>query len=83
MKAAAFVPDEPTPCQDDPEMWFPAPAAAGGRDESRRARKLCSQCPAQQACLDFALEHDEAYGIWGGLTALQRAALRLVPGQAR
>jgi WhiB family redox-sensing transcriptional regulator len=31
------------------------------------AREVCQACPAQLACLDFALEHDEDDGLWGGV----------------
>jgi WhiB family transcriptional regulator, redox-sensing transcriptional regulator len=39
------------------------------------ARRFCQGCPIQRACLTFALENGEMFGIWGGLTANERARL--------
>lgn len=42
-------------------------------EEIEEAKALCSRCPARAACLDFAVAHDEQYGVWGGLTADERS----------
>ena len=39
------------------------------------AQRLCRRCPAREACLQYALEHEE-FGIWGGTTDDQREAMR-------
>lgn len=36
----------------------------------------CSDCPIREMCLQFAMDHPEEQGIWGGLTSRQRKALR-------
>lgn len=46
----------------------------------RHARLICSTCPVRQACLEYALEVEEPYGIWGGLDEKERAK---VLGQRR
>lgn len=59
------------PCvQTDPELWFPE---KGG--SIRTPVRLCGECPFLAACRAWALAHpqDAAHGIWGGLTARQRA----------
>lgn len=33
-------------------------------------------CPVRDACLLFALTNNERFGVWGGMTALARKALR-------
>lgn len=38
----------------------------------REAKQICSQCPVIQECLDYALEHDERFGVWGGLSERER-----------
>lgn len=38
----------------------------------RQAIKLCSRCPFKQACADWALEHRQVYGVWGGVPAKTR-----------
>mgnify|MGYP003336021954 FL=1 len=40
-----------------------------------KALSICAACPLQKACLSYALDNEE-YGVWGGTTESQRAALR-------
>lgn len=39
------------------------------------AKKLCAGCTVKTACLEWALKH-EAFGVWGGTTAIERKKLR-------
>ena len=39
-------------------------------------RAMCSQCPVSTPCRDYALEHPELEGIWGGTDAYERRRLR-------
>ncbi|RUQ21228.1 MULTISPECIES: WhiB family transcriptional regulator [Kocuria] len=57
--------------QTDPEAFFPE---KGG--STRDAKRVCSECPVSQACLDYALARDERFGIWGGLSERERRRLR-------
>jgi len=41
----------------------------------RSAKAICQDCPVRDECLDHALRHDERYGIWGGLTDVERRHL--------
>lgn len=36
------------------------------------AKRICRRCPVQLACLQAAVEAEEPFGIWGGLTAQER-----------
>jgi WhiB family transcriptional regulator, redox-sensing transcriptional regulator len=55
----------------DPEAWYPDTG-----DPAVRARKICwTRCPVQLLCLDYAIEHNERHGIWGGLSREQRDQL--------
>lgn len=42
----------------------------------RRAKKICGMCSVKTPCLRYALTNEIEYGIWGGLTPKQRAALK-------
>lgn len=53
--------------ETDPEAYF---VEKGG--STRPAKRVCAGCPVRQECLDYALEHDEAFGVWGGLSARER-----------
>lgn len=55
----------------DPEIFFPD---KGG--STREAKAICATCPVATQCADYALEHDERFGIWGGLSKRERRRLR-------
>jgi WhiB family redox-sensing transcriptional regulator len=57
--------------QTDPEAFFPE---KGG--STREAKSVCRGCEVRQECLEYALAHDERYGIWGGLSERERRKLR-------
>ena len=44
------------------------------RSRESQAKRICSACLVQSQCLDYALLTREPYGIWGGLTELERRA---------
>lgn len=57
--------------QTDPEAFFPE---KGG--STREAKKVCASCEVRAECLDYALAHDERFGIWGGLSERERRKLK-------
>ncbi len=57
--------------QTDPELFFPE---KGG--STRQAKQVCAACPVRAQCLEYALAHDECFGVWGGLSAWERRPLR-------
>lgn len=57
--------------QTDPEAFFPE---KGG--STREAKRVCATCEVRQECLEYALEHDERFGIWGGLSERERRKLK-------
>ncbi|TQM63385.1 WhiB family transcriptional regulator [Klugiella xanthotipulae] len=57
--------------QTDPEAFFPE---KGG--STRDAKKICTSCEVRSQCLEYALENDERFGIWGGLSERERRKLR-------
>jgi WhiB family redox-sensing transcriptional regulator len=53
-----------------PQWWYPR------RGQSlARAREICATCAVRVTCLEYALEHREEFGIWGGLSENQRRRL--------
>lgn len=56
--------------QIDPEAWFPEMGQS-----TRDAKKVCTTCPVQTACLQYALDNGERYGVWGGLSERERRRL--------
>ncbi|TFV58667.1 WhiB family transcriptional regulator [Mycobacterium sp. PS03-16] len=57
--------------QTDPEAFFPE---KGG--STREAKRICQGCEVKDACLEYALAHDERFGIWGGLSERERRRLK-------
>ena len=57
--------------QTDPEAFFPE---KGG--STREAKRICLGCEVRDACLEYALAHDERFGIWGGLSERERRRLK-------
>lgn len=57
--------------QTDPEAFFPE---KGG--STREAKQICNSCDVRSECLEYALGHDERFGIWGGLSERERRRLR-------
>lgn len=57
--------------QTDPEAFFPE---KGG--STREAKRICMGCEVRDECLEYALAHDERFGIWGGLSERERRRLK-------
>lgn len=57
--------------QTDPEAFFPD---KGG--STREAKAVCASCNVRNECLEYALDHDERYGIWGGVSERDRRRLK-------
>jgi WhiB family redox-sensing transcriptional regulator len=54
----------------DPELWFPEPW-----EGDRAAKLICGWCPVRAECLTVAMETNEQYGVWGGLSPNERRRL--------
>jgi WhiB family redox-sensing transcriptional regulator len=57
--------------QADSEAWFPE---KGG--STAYPKKVCRRCPVISECLEFALENDERFGVFGGLSVKERDRLK-------
>jgi WhiB family transcriptional regulator, redox-sensing transcriptional regulator len=57
--------------QTDPEAFFPE---KGG--STREAKRVCRSCEVRAECLEYALENDERFGIWGGLSERERRRIK-------
>jgi WhiB family redox-sensing transcriptional regulator len=55
---------------EDPEIFFPV---QGARPDEARA--ICRSCPHVEPCLEWAVETEQAHGVWGGTSAYERAQL--------
>ena len=59
-------------CVDmDMNIFFPGPGRLGAAD-TRKAVAICRQCPVRTDCLNYALEHPDMAGVWGGTSHRER-----------
>ena len=63
-------------CRDeDPELFFPIGTSGPALTQIEQAVRVCRRCPAVEPCLDWALEHHQEAGVWGGRTEAERRVL--------
>jgi hypothetical protein len=43
---------------------------------TRDAKRLCASCDVREQCLDYALDNDERFGIWGGHSERERRKIK-------
>ena len=58
-------------CKNKPTKWF------FEAEYEKLGKAVCSECPVQQTCLEFAIAIGEyKHGIWGGLPAEARRKIK-------
>ncbi len=57
--------------QTDPDAFYPEKGAS-----PRTAKRICGLCDVKAECLDYALSHNERFGIWGGLSERERRRMQ-------
>jgi WhiB family redox-sensing transcriptional regulator len=57
--------------QTDPEKFFPKKG-----NSTRDAKGVCGGCPVRIQCLQYALDHDERFGVWGGCSERERREMK-------
>jgi WhiB family redox-sensing transcriptional regulator len=64
-------------CRDtEPELFFPIGTTGMATEQIDSAKRVCHNCDAQKACLEFALATNQESGVWGGTTEDERRKLR-------
>ena len=59
-------------CQEtDPDAFFPEKGAA-----TRPAKRICMGCDVRLPCLQYAIDHNEKFGVWGGKSEHERRAIK-------
>ncbi len=78
---------EQAACREHENTLFFGPDAGESELEKQsreqRAKLVCQRCPVQEPCLEFAMETNQKYGIWGGMTDKERASLKRRRARAR
>jgi WhiB family transcriptional regulator, redox-sensing transcriptional regulator len=60
----------------DPDLFFPVGTTGPALLQIEAAKAVCRQCDVRQECLQYALDSNQEYGIWGGLTEEERRYMR-------
>ncbi len=55
----------------EPDLFFPERGAS-----TKEAKEVCRGCVVRENCLEYALDHGEKFGIWGGMSERERRRLR-------
>lgn len=72
MKSDSLEWQKDAACIDkDPELFF-----YRSQREGYLAKEVCRQCDVQIQCLQYALENNEIYGVWGGKNEFERAEIK-------
>ncbi|MEB3031767.1 WhiB family transcriptional regulator [[Mycobacterium] nativiensis] len=64
--------------QIDADVFFPERDDADPTPRAEKvatAKAICALCPVRDECLQAALDNDEEFGVWGGLTKAERNRL--------
>ena len=64
-------------CREADSRIFFHPVGERGTPAAKReqaAKRVCAGCPVLLACRRYALDAEEPYGVWGGLSEEERLA---------
>jgi len=61
---------------EDPELFFPEGNTSAALRQTEEAKAVCRRCEVAAACLKWAIESGQEYGVWGGMSDGERRALK-------
>ena len=61
---------------EDPELFFPIGTSGPALETAEAAKQVCRACTVREQCLRLALSSGQDAGIWGGLTPMERRAVK-------
>ncbi|MGO1434822.1 MAG: WhiB family transcriptional regulator [Canibacter sp.] len=67
----------------DPELFFPVGNTGPALDQIERAKAVCASCSVTEMCLQYAMDTNQDYGVWGGLNEDERRTLKRRAARAR
>ena len=51
---------------EDPELFFPIGNSGPAKMQIAEAKTVCRGCEVRETCLQWALDHDADFGVFGG-----------------
>lgn len=67
----------------DYELFFPIGTTGPALVQIEAAKAVCRSCEVRETCLSWAMESGQDAGIWGGLSEVERRALKRRDARAR
>ena len=67
----------------DPELFFPIGNTGPALSQIEEAKVVCGRCEVVEPCLSWAMESRQEDGVWGGLSADERRAVKRRNARAR
>jgi WhiB family transcriptional regulator, redox-sensing transcriptional regulator len=68
---------------EDPELFFPIGNTGPALLQIEEAKAVCRGCGVVEKCLAWALETGQEFGVWGGLSEVERRAWQRRTSRAR
>ncbi len=60
----------------DTQLFFPGGTTGDALIRTERAKSICRSCPCCDACLAFAIETNQEFGVWGAASEEDRRRMR-------
>lgn len=61
--------------EEDPDLFFPIGTSGPALLQTLQAKAVCGRCPVRERCLRWALDTEQAVGVWGGTSEGERQEL--------
>lgn len=65
---------------DDPNFFFPVGTTGPALLQIEAVKAFCKKCEVRGDCLQYALDNNQEYGMWGGTTEEERRYMRRALG---
>ncbi len=75
LKFARIMVEADPECAQVPDVFYPEETTQPAWS-TKTAKDICERCPIMDECAQYALEANEGFGIWGGMTPHERRQLR-------
>lgn len=62
----------------DTTMFFPIGVTGSAEMQIQTAKAICTSCPVEDKCLEYAINTNQEYGIWGGKDEEERRIIRRI-----
>jgi len=68
---------------EEPELFFPIGNTGPALAQIEEAKAICHRCQVVELCRSWAIDFHQDAGVWGGLSADERRALKRRTARAR